>query len=789
MTGAKGNKTFQANLHIPERYIDLAGVIMIAIDKGGEVAFINLKGCEVLGCVRNEIIGKNWFENFIPKRSQKEIKGIFKGIMSGKTKLAEYHENAILNKKGEEKIVSWHNVPLKDGNGRICGTLSSGLDITEKIELENNLRKSEKAFRLAFENSEDAIFWADVKTGVIVRCNKAAETLLERSSNEIIGKCQSLLHPPEDKKHYERIFKRHAKVKKSFEEEVEIITKSGIKKIVQINATVIPNNGQIIVQGIFRDITYKKRSEQMIRESEKRYRAIFEQAADSIVLFRADTGDFIEFNDKACEALGYTREEFAKLKIADFEVAESPEEVKKHIRNIAKKGSDIFETKQRTKNGQILDVLVSAKVITLYGEKYVQTIWRDVSERKKTRKELEVLNKQLMKTNKKLKESVVIDPQTELYNHRYMTEAIEAEFNRAKRYAQPIAAIMLDIDYFKSINDVYGHQYGDLILKQFASQLKRMVRPYDIVARYGGEEFVIISPGADKKNALALAQRILDAVNLYNFGNREQNVKIKLSMAVVSYPEDVTVRALNLIEVANEILDKAKELGGNRVCSVSDLHKKEQPSVKDPRESPDVKRMATKIDGFTKKANQNLTESIFAFAKTIEMKDHYTGEHVENTVRYATEIARAMGMNFEEIERVKKAAILHDLGKIGIREKILLKKGKLTSKEFEEIKQHPKIAIDIIRPIHFLHDIIPLILHHHENWNGMGYPHGLKGEEIPLGARIISIADAYQALTSNRPYRKAYSKERALEIMKQETGTKFDPEIVRVFIKIVNKER
>jgi HD-GYP domain-containing protein (c-di-GMP phosphodiesterase class II) len=206
-------------------------------------------------------------------------------------------------------------------------------------------------------------------------------------------------------------------------------------------------------------------------------------------------------------------------------------------------------------------------------------------------------------------------------------------------------------------------------------------------------------------------------------------------------------------------------------------------------ETNDIKFLKKKIDNLTKRGRQGLIESIFAFAKTIELKDHYTGEHAENTVRYSTQIATALNLPDDEIENIRQASTLHDLGKIGISDKILLKKAKLTKKEFDEIKKHPQIAADIIRPIQFMHDIIPLVLYHHERWDGKGYPTGLKGEEIPIGARIIAIADVYQALTSNRPYRKAFSVDKALGMIKKGAGTQFDPRIVDIFLRIIKKER
>jgi len=215
---------------------------------------------------------------------------------------------------------------------------------------------------------------------------------------------------------------------------------------------------------------------------------------------------------------------------------------------------------------------------------------------------------------------------------------------------------------------------------------------------------------------------------------------------------------------------------------------KDKTSREKQENSSDVGFLRDKIDKLTKEANQSLIEAVLAFAKTLELKDHYTGEHVERTVYYATELARALSLSKNEIERIKQASILHDLGKIGISDKILLKNSKLSKDEFEEIKRHPRIGVDIIRPIQFLHGLIPYILYHHERWDGKGYPNGLKGEDIPIGARIIALADVYQALTSDRPYRKAFSKEEAIKIIQEGAGTQFDPAIVNVFLKVLQNE-
>jgi len=411
----------------------------------------------------------------------------------------------------------------------------------------------------------------------------------------------------------------------------------------------------------------------------------------------------------------------------------------------------------------------------------------DITERERVKEKLKELYSKLLKSSKRLRKLALTDSHTGLYNHHHFIDIIETEFSRAKRESTPLSAILMDIDYFKSINDLYGHQFGDMVLKQFGRKLKKVVRRYGTAIRYGGEEFIIVSPGTTRKEVLILAKRFLRIINSCNFGDRERKIKLRVSAAVCSYPEDLMVNATDFINIADKILSKAKEDGGDRVYSLVDLGKTAKPAG--GKESLIVKMLSGKIEKLTKRGNQSVVEAILAFAKTIEAKDHYTGQHVENTIRYATKVAEEIGLSKKEIEIIKKAAILHDLGKIGISGKLLRKAGKLTKKEFKEVKKHPVIGAGILGHVHFLHDVIPAIIHHHEWWNGKGYPEGLKGEAIPVEARIIAIADVYQALTSNRPYRRAYTKKKALDIIKKGSGTQFDPKIVNVFLKVLkNRE-
>ena len=679
-----------------------------------------------------------------------------------------------------DKAIQWPD-------GRIV-RYEMAIDLTVRKFAEQALREAEEKYRYMVENSFDAIIM--VQNNNIVYVNKAAATIFGYSFVELVGRSILTIVAPEDKELIkEKTAKRLKGQIQPSSYEFTGLKKDGSQLFIETSS-----NGPFIYEktpttlSIMRNITGRRQMKMALAESESKYKSLFEHSVDGIAISRNNKLLFV--NQALLNMGGYkNKKEFLETPLLDYFSSGYRKIIANRIRkrNQGKPVSPQVETRIICKNGTEKYVGITTFVISIDGQTYSQSTIRDITKKKEAEEALEKLNKLLTEKNKKLKQLSLKDPLTGLYNHLYFEEIIEAELERTRRYAHPLSVTILDIDYFKSINDAYGHHFGDLILKQLAKQLTIALRRYDILIRYSGQEFVIISPGTNRENATTLVRRILDTVRLYHFGDKKQSVKLKLSGAVASYPEDKIIKGADLVDLATRILDRAKQSGGNRIYSIVDLNNKKQPKRK-PHQNT-VKFLREKMDKLTKQANQTLIESIFALAKTIELKDHYTGEHVEKTVQYATEIASTLGIPTDEVERIRQAAILHDLGKIGISDKILLKKSKLTKREFEEIKKHPQIAADILRPIHFLHDLIPYIFYHHERWDGKGYPSGLKGNDIPLGARIISLADVYQALISDRPYRKSFPKLEALKLIKKGSGTQFDPGIVKSFLHIINQEK
>ncbi len=396
--------------------------------------------------------------------------------------------------------------------------------------------------------------------------------------------------------------------------------------------------------------------------------------------------------------------------------------------------------------------------------------------------ELSLNNKNLLI---RLKELSLKDPLTGLYNYRYLRERLFSEFKRAKRYISPLSIIMLDIDYFKSINDIYGHQFGDSVIKEIAHCLLNYSRGIDIVTRYGGEEFIILLPDTNKDGAVIFGERLLQKISEHLFDEKNNKIKLKISMGIASFPEDGANTESEFLDSVDKALRAAKEMGGNKLFTFKVIPHKDIKKIVNQSGEETVDKLKDKLFKLENRVNQTLLESIYAFAKTIEAKDNYTGEHAENMVSLAVMIGKALKLSNREISDLEHAAILHDLGKIGIPDNILHKKSKLSKKEYTIVKKHPQIGAEIIRSIHFLKEVAPIVLYHHERFDGMGYSSGLKGNEIPLGARVIAVADVYQALISDRPYRKAYSKKDALEIITDSAGTHLDPVVVKVFLSAI----
>lgn len=372
--------------------------------------------------------------------------------------------------------------------------------------------------------------------------------------------------------------------------------------------------------------------------------------------------------------------------------------------------------------------------------------------------------------NAKLYEKAYQDARTDdltgLMNRKYFYQTLDAEFERCK--SSCITLMLLNVDDFKLFNQLYGNQNGDLALKAFARIIVENSSENGIAARYGGKEFAIILPGMDVVAAQRIARNIREQLARMNRVNGDHTFRsLTVSVGICAAPYGA-VTAKQLISHAEQAVYEVKRSGKNGVGVFAAA-----------QEASDSKRYARKN---LQDVYSEYAPTIYALTAAIDAKDHYTFKHSENVAYYATRLASALGLDEDSVEIINEAALLHDVGKIGVSESILNKPGALTNDEYEEMKRHVDHSVGIIRHLPSLDFVIPAVIGHHERFDGHGYPRRIAGEDIPLSARILCVVDSFDAMTSDRVYKKGYSVEHALHVLEEQSGRQFDPRVARVFI-------
>jgi len=416
----------------------------------------------------------------------------------------------------------------------------------------------------------------------------------------------------------------------------------------------------------------------------------------------------------------------------------------------------------------------------------------------------------------KAQEQAITDGLTGVKTHRFFMEALSAEWKRSTRAGRAFALVLMDLDRFKFVNDFYGHLEGDLVLQRVGHILETNCRRSDVVARYGGDEFVILMPETTIEHARQLAHKLRGWVSADAL-LREKN--ISASFGIASYPLHGS-SPQELIQVADASMYLSKHQGGNTVSTADHFDpneaKKWKRDVLEAYLGVTLKRLfatgpeafeeiyqrltqfteslaATEASGKSANAQnppplpQAVLDTVTSLAFAIDAKDHYTQGHSQKVSAYAALIAEAMDMSDAEVEEIRLGAVLHDIGKVGIPENILNKNGPLNTDEWETMKAHVKFGAKILEPLTPLARVREMVLHHHEYFDGSGYPNAFAGEQIPLGARIIAIADAYDTITSDRTYKKARSAVDALAELERCANAQFDGNIVAIFVRAMRQ--
>jgi diguanylate cyclase (GGDEF)-like protein len=357
------------------------------------------------------------------------------------------------------------------------------------------------------------------------------------------------------------------------------------------------------------------------------------------------------------------------------------------------------------------------------------------------------------------------DPLTGLLNRRGFEETFAIELERARRGGRPLSVVAGDLDGFKRVNDRLGHHAGDKALQALAVDVTKWKRRIDVAARMGGEEFALLLPDTDERGAFLVAERLRRAVRR-TFS--ETPLPITVSFGIASWPdhgEDIEL----LLRAADQALYAAKDLGRDRTVIYS----------------AEVSGMLAGGRSAERGAMQLAT--LVGLAEALDIRDSGTARHSQSVGRYARMMAEELALTPDHVERIRVAGVLHDVGKVGISDRVLTKPGPLDEEEWAEMRTHPDIAARLLSRPEFS-DLSSWIVAHHERLDGRGYPQGLDAGSIPLEARILAVADAYEAMTADRVYRPALGEEAARMELQAGAGTQFDPDVVEAFLIALDRQ-
>ncbi len=570
----------------------------------------------------------------------------------------------------------------------------------------------------------DIVFFKSTE-GVYLMCNKKYLELRGKTKEEVIGKSDFELYPKEEAEFYVEMDKNITNSGMPFEFGEWVQYPDGRRIYVHsIKTAQYDNKGELVgILGIGRDITEQKLMEQKLVERESYLSTILETTKEGFSILEMN-GNIVEVNESFCEMTGYEKDELIGMNIRNIDDKFGSEGVSENIRQIMQEGSTMLDTIHRRKDGSTNNVEVSVTLLDK-DKRLMVCFTRDITERKLEMKEKESLS--------------YLDHLTGLFNRRYLEKELRRLDNSS---SLPLAVLAIDVNDLKLTNDAFGHLGGDDLLREVGNVLRRSCRDGDILGRAGGDEFAIYLPKTNREAAERVKERIL----------REAS-EARVEPMVLSLSVGIAIKT----EVSQNIADIIREADNSM------YHDKVQ---------------------FARMRKQAALDK---FLSIIFTKTPYEKLHAERVAQLGFALAKEAGLSDDRLVGFKEAAYMHDIGKISISESILNKPDKLTLAEWDEIKHHPAIGYRILKGVEGYSFHARAILYHHERWDGMGYPMGARGDRIPILSRILAIADSYEAMTGDRPYKMKMTTEEAIAELEKNAGTQFDPEMVKVFIeKVLN---
>jgi diguanylate cyclase (GGDEF)-like protein/PAS domain S-box-containing protein len=519
---------------------------------------------------------------------------------------------------------------------------------------------------------------------------------------------------------------------------------------------------------------------QALHESEERFRNAILDAPIPVMMHTED-GEVLQINKVWTELTGYSPNEIPTLS-AWIQKAHRPRSATEAIQAVSLHTWDerACEGDRRilTRDGEerVWEFSSSPAGCLSDGRRLVVRMAVDTTERRRAECALQ-------ETNRQLEALATTDDLTGLCNRRHFMEALSAEFERGRRYATPPVLAMFDVDHFKTINDAHGHAFGDQVLKRIAEDVRHSARTTDTVARYGGDEFLLLMPNTAVPEALSVVERIRRHAAQVPLTCSGQTVQVTLSAGIAEAAPASPERSPAAGEAINDLLRKADEAlqtakAAGRDCAKVWSLAASQPPPEGQAEADAADRLLRRLCGLAQQSAEMFVQGVRDLVRGLEARVPYFSSHSGNTMHYALAITETLGLGSDQVEDIRKAALVHDIGNVAVPRAILNSGRSLDVAERQIVEQHVVTSVRLLDQLAAFDRPIPIVRHHHERWDGCGYPDGLSGEAIPLGARVLAVADAFDAMITGRAYRKPCLIREALGRLRRESRQQFDPAIV-----------